>query len=484
MAKPSLVVSDDDAFAGSTNREVSWGLARASLLGSGDRRMEASSYLSDGYGLRVAIEARQAGWSQIGELAHVWQPGRLKGIQVPKNFGLPFLAAGQVFEAQPSARKFLSPDKTPELEARFVNHGTILLSCSGTVGRVTVAHHPHDGHIITHDLLRIDPTDADARGWIYAFMRTTSFRDMATSSHYGHMIKHLEPDHVNALPIVKISEPQQAQFADNFDRMLAYRDMAGKLTDEAYALYESAVGLGTPETVSEKTFAVSIREVMASKRLRLDSTHYAADVHEIKTAMSNSADRVDLLPDVTENVWWPGRFRRVFGDNGTPYVSADELFDLNPPITKLIHSSLVRKADDYAVKSGWLLMARSGQVYGLNGRVLLVSAKHEKYFVSEDIIRIIPNTQKISPGYLQAVLSHPTLGRPIVISHAYGTSIPHLEPGDLESVPIPRFKSKTETEIGKRMAQAAELRSDADQLEDAMGAEAESIVSAFMHADL
>src|SRR5207249_3777479 len=120
--------------------EPTWGVTQASVLGKGERRLEAETYLSDGYGLRTAIEARPNGRRSLQELARVWQPNRLKGIVVPAGSGTPFLAAGQVFEARPMPRKWLSLAKTPKAAERFVQSGTILVSCSGNVGRVTIAH--------------------------------------------------------------------------------------------------------------------------------------------------------------------------------------------------------------------------------------------------------------------------------------------------------------------------------------------------------
>lgn len=464
--------------------DIDWGLAKVSALRAGDRRMEASSYLSDGYGRRIAIQSRPTGWLPIGDVASVWQPSRLKGIIVPPEHGTPFLSAGQVFEAQPSARKFLALDKTPDAESRFVRHGTVLLSCSGTVGNVTVAHHPHDGHLVTHDLLRIDPTELRFRGWIYAYMRTAAFRSMATSAHYGHMIKHLEPEHVNALPIIDLEERLIDEFAGAFDEILGSRDQAGELVEEAYSLYERALAPGLSSSTDASTFSVPARTVFDSSRRRLDATHYSPTVRSIVSAMTASANVVERLPDVTERIWWPGRFKRAFGRTGTPYVSAEALFDLNPPIAKRIYASLVKNAADYYVEPGWLLMARSGQTYGLNGRVLMTSERHKEFFVSEDMIRIIPDTNRISAGYLHATLGHPTLGRPLVLSHAYGTSIPHLEPGDLAMLPIPRFDEKVEKSIGELMESAASLRSRAGQLEDVITDRAANIIEAFLHAEL
>lgn len=445
--------------------------------------MEASTYLSDGHGRRLAIEARPTGWNRIGEMARVWQPSRLKGITVPEETGAPFLSAGQVFEAQPQARKWLSLQKTPDAEDRFVDHGLILLSCSGTVGRVTMAHHPHDDHIITHDLLRIEPKVDGLQGWIYAFMRTTDFRAMATGAHYGHMIKHLEPAHVGALPIPSLDDRLLHEFEVAFRDVLDARDRAGVLRDEALELYSAAIAAPEDDTSSDEPFTIPARDLLRGRR-RLDAYHHNSVVRRVSRAMSESARTVELLPDVTKDIWWPNRFKRAFGEGGAPYVSAVELFDLNPPITKHIYAGLVANAHEYFVEPGWLLMARSGQIYGLNGRVVLASERHAEFFVSEDIIRIVPDQDRIRPGYLQAVLGHPFLGRPLVLRHAYGTSIPHLEPGDLSGVAVPRYAEDVETAIADRMEECASLTSHADKLEDEMTSRAEALIEQFLHAEV
>ena len=52
---------------------------------------------------------------------------------------------------------------------------------------------------------------------------------------------------------------------------------------------------------------------------------------------------------------------------------------------------------------------------------------------------------EIRPGYLLTALTHPTLGRPLVIRNAYGTSIPHLDPADVSDIPVVRFPTKWKT---------------------------------------
>jgi hypothetical protein len=460
--------------------EPTWGVTQASVLSQGERRLEAEMYLSDGYGLRTAIEARSGGWKPLKELALVWQPSRLKGIVVPRGSGTPFLAAGQVFEARPMPRKWLSPAKTPQATQRFVTAGTILVSCSGNVGRVTIAHRPHLNTLITHDLMRIEPRDSGLRGWLYAFFRTSTFHLIATGEHYGRVIKHLEVGHLNAQPVVMVDHQVAARFEKDVARIFSNRDDAHVLIEEAEALYSHALDLGGPAASLDTPFAVPAHSVF-DRRRRLDAFYHNPLVQQICDAQSRQAKAVRSLAELAERIWWPGRFKRVFGDNGTPYVSAEDLFDLNPVISKRVYTGLVENREDYFLRPEWLVLVRSGQTYGLNGSARLVGNRLTKFFVSEDLIRISAKADLIQPGYLLCALSHPLLGRPLVIRNAYGTSIPHLEPPDVGTIPVPRFDVKVEHEIADRVERAAQLQADADALEDQVTAEAEEIVRKFMH---
>ena len=53
------------------------GSISAHVLFAGDRRMEAETYLSSGYGIRTAIESKPSGWKPLSKLAEAWQPNRL-----------------------------------------------------------------------------------------------------------------------------------------------------------------------------------------------------------------------------------------------------------------------------------------------------------------------------------------------------------------------------------------------------------------------
>jgi len=90
----------------------------ASLVFSGDRRLEAENFLDDGFKVRTALETRPTGWARLHEISRVWQPGRLKGIQLGQDAGVPFMAATHIFDVRPVVRKWLSLDRTEDHASR------------------------------------------------------------------------------------------------------------------------------------------------------------------------------------------------------------------------------------------------------------------------------------------------------------------------------------------------------------------------------
>ena len=125
---------------------------RLSTILGGDTRLEASTYLRDGYGF-VRLANQCANHVRLGDLADIWQPSRLAGYTVPDGKGLPFLTAGQVFEDFPRVRKWLAAPFVPQADNRYVKQDWLLLTCSGVVGNITAVYPHHLSKIITHDLL-------------------------------------------------------------------------------------------------------------------------------------------------------------------------------------------------------------------------------------------------------------------------------------------------------------------------------------------
>lgn len=458
------------------SKQVPWATVPLSMVSTGLRRLEASTYLRDGFGLRQRLSQAPVGVQAMAELAEIWQPARLKGFTVTEGRGFPFLSAGQVFEAKPRVRKWLSAAMTSAPESRVVKADWLLLSCSGVVGRVTAVYPEHLEKIITHDLLRIVPKDRSLYGWLYAYLKTPTFMAIAGATEYGHMIKHLEAEHVLRMPVAMPRKSARDHVSKMAESALDLRRQSRVLQEQADACYAKTVNPEN-EVIEDDHIGVVRSSYIAGGRRRLEAQYHRPMAQQITELVHASATRgVERLDDLVHSIRLGARFKRFFGEKGTPYRSASELFDVNPPVQKRVLSALLADPDSYFLEPGTMVMACSGQTYGLLGRTMTLTENHAGTFGSHDLIRIVPDSARARAGYLQTVLNHPEYGRPLVIRHASGTSIPHLDPVDIREVPIPRFDPAVENEIADLAEEATALGAEADRLETEAVKEAEALV--------
>ncbi|MDX8440979.1 hypothetical protein [Mesorhizobium australafricanum] len=441
--------------------------------------MEAENFLASGFGTRLSIESKSSGWCRLYEKARTWQPSRLKGIQVSANFGTPFLAATQVFDVRPVPRKWLSLNRTSDYAERFVDQGTILVTCSGSVGRSTLAYSSIGGVLVSHDLLRIAAIDPRWRGWVYAYLRAPSVRGMMMAAQYGHIIKHLEIHHLDALPLI---EPSTTNTLDEcnkaFKQVIARRNAAQVKMAQAESAFQENFEEAT-EQYDEASFVRRASDCLFGNRRRFDAWSHNPQKVEIETQLRAGAVVWTSLREANCDVWLPNRFKRVPAEDGVALIDSSQIFEINPDYARRISASGISDKNNGYVKPGWLMMSRSGQVYGLLGSVVIATAQHEGKLVSDDVIRIATNGT-IAPGYLYVAMSHPGLGRPRTKSLAYGSSIPHIEVEDLKDFSVPRLAPEVEKRIAVLAEEAFALWSEADEAENLLAEIAEVEIERFL----
>jgi hypothetical protein len=351
----------------------------------------------------------------------------------------------------------VAPSKTRDLQQRFVEPGWLLVTCSGNIGDVIVTYRPHDGIVLSHDVLRMEIRDEQRRGYVYAFLRSKFGRGMLRSAKYGSIIKHLEPEHLQEVPIPGVPVSVQIDLATRVAQAFRLRDDAYQSTLDAEQRYGDLIADFV--TAMPPSFSVSLAAIAGGRR-RLDAYRYNPVAQSIEDVV-RSLGEPTTLGSVAQIVL-PNRFARIPLAGGMPYVDSEDIFKINPELTKHIRGTRVAfKA--YMVTAGQILVARSGQTYGLNGSVMLANQGHENKIISEDIIRVTP--RDIRPGYLALALGHPRLGRPLILRLAFGSSVPHIAPEDLATVPIARL-GDAEDALADSIERASALRMEADQLED------------------
>jgi hypothetical protein len=464
--------------------QTKWTSLASHLLWSGERRMEAENYLSNGYGLRLAIQSRAAGWQRFGQFARVWQPSRLRGIQVSVDFGVPFLAATQVFDVRPVPRKWLSLERTHESENRFAASRMIVITCSGVVGRATLAHAPHEKMLISHDLLRVAPKDDAQWGWLYAFLRSPQARSMMRGAQYGHIIKHLETSHLEALPVPVVNEKHALEFHKQAFEIFNLRNRAYRLSVRADERFECALSPLKVTDWGEDGYSVRASALFARRR-RLEGIFHNPGVAIIRRHLDKQGQGFSTVSDCGFNVWLPNRFKRIPAADGVELVDSSSVFEINPDFEKRVAETDFGDPYEGRVQAGWILMARSGQTYGLNGSVAFATVAFQDRVVSDDLIRIARKSKtSVRAGYVYVALSHPLLGRPLVKALAYGSSIPHIDVADLKAFEIVRLATREEASIADLAEEAASLRARADVQERALATAAGELIDQFVAGEM
>lgn len=457
--------------------EVTYRAVAVHALAVRERRFEAEVYLSEGSDVRAAIAASGAAVQPLGELARIWMPGRLKGIHVKREVGTPFLAATQVFDVFPIPRKWLAAEKPGDFESRFCKPGQVLVTRSGAVGRSTLVTDAHVGMVLSDDLLRVDPIAPEAHGWLYAYLRAPSVRAMATGARYGHIIKHLEEKHLAALPVPLLAAERLAGFNAKAQEVLRLRNACVAMTREADTLYESAFTKRPRVAGDDAAFTVKASAALAVGRRRMEASFHRPEVRATVKQLAAGALRMESLRAAGYEAWLPSRFKRVPAQDGVVLVDSADLTEVNPDLTKRIAEVKFGDVSNGRVEEGWILLARSGQTYGIIGTPVLAGADLLGKVVSDHVIRVRrTNDDAPLPGYVLTALSHPTLGRARVKALAYGSSIPEIEVEDLLDFAIPRLVARRESAIAVLAQEAAAARARADILERELASEADAVV--------
>jgi type I restriction enzyme S subunit len=195
---------------------------------------------------------------------------------------------------------------------------------------------------------------------------------------------------------------------------------------------------------------------------RLDCNPYMSGALEARDTLKRLAARKDKLRDVTLGMFDSGRESRNWVDDprfGVRYMgsSAITLADLSS--LPLISNKQVARNPKLLIKEGWSLITRSGTI----GRMAYVRREMAGLACSEDVLRVVPDPERIAPGYLYAFLSS-RYGVPLVVSGTYGAIIQHIEPEHIADLPVPRFDAQTEAAVAEKIDAAARARSEAVEL--------------------
>lgn len=430
-------------------------------------RLDPHPYVGGAMRLRKAViklphsrlETVTAGF-RGGIFTHLFSPKRT--YVNDRKHGVPFLGASSMLQADLSDLPLLSNRDAESRSYRSlkIRSGMTLISCSGSVGRVTYARADMDGMASAGDLLKVQPDpDKIPPGYLYAFLRSKVGSALVSGGTYGTIVQHLEREHVADIPVPRLGRRIEAATHELIERAAHLRSEASRLLFEATAELESAGNLPhlrmPPSPTPFDTSSVSSSALQA----RLDGFFHSHFHRDALTALSKTNTK--SLEGLSTGIVEPARFKRMPVQDeafGVPFFGTSALFWTEPLPNYFIARSM-RNLRDYLVDKRCLLIPRSGQLSGIIGSVVLPYGDIVGGAVSEDAIRVYFESEYDAGFAFVALTSE--YGRRQLKARAFGSSIPHLDVRHIGHVRVADPGPEGRKAIGTKGARAAQLRDEA-----------------------
>ncbi len=199
---------------------------------------------------------------------------------------------------------------------------------------------------------------------------------------------------------------------------------------------------------------------------RLDCNPYLSGAFEAKVLLEKLHAKKKPLHELTQGgmkgIYHAGREARNYVDDpkyGVPFLGSASILAADLSHLPLLSKKQVAANPLLTIKEGWTLISRSGTV----GRMAYVRPEMDGLACSEDVLRVVPNANKISAGFLYGYLSS-KFGVPIITAGTYGAVIQHIEPHQIAELPVPIAPESLQSKIHHLITLSAEKRTQANEL--------------------
>ena len=399
-------------------------------------RFDASFHLSEGLVVKRKIASSPYEMLKIKDVtSDIFYGNRAKRVYVSKkDHGIPFLSSSDILQADLDNVKLASKKYTPCIEQMMLKKGWILISRSGTIGNCAFANAKHTQKLASEHVIRLVPNNILRGGLVYAYLASKYGYSLLTQGTFGAVIQHIEPNFVASLPIPNFPDAIQNDVDNLIQESAKLREEAGDCLHEAETIMNNFIPLKFEKT-GFKTKSVSYSNIKDSLQLRIDPPALINNGVEVMDRLLSSMES-KKIGDLNVKVYRPGIFKRVYVENGFPYIKGGEVFFTNP-FRRCVYVSRTKTpfVDEMKLKEGQILIMCAGTVSV--GKVKLITKEYEdkNCIGSQDIIRLESEDDLFTKEYLFMYLQLPFV-YDYIISMKYGSVIERIEPFHIESIPI------------------------------------------------
>lgn len=419
-------------------------------------RLDPSLHLSEGLQVREELAKSPYGLITINDVSEKVFLGNIfsRVFVKDKSHGRTYLAASDTVLANIETGRFLSNKQAEKLKHLWLKKDWILVTCSGTLGNVTYTNSTFEDKIATHDLIRIVPNDKHIlKGVVYAFLAGKFGYYQITQSQFGGVVKHTNDKEVGRIVIPNFPDDFQKVVDDLIQESARLREKATEALNEATQMIEDSF----PSLTAMKTGSVKSSELFSSLGKRFEASFHKSIGKEYNDYIRDNY-RWKPLSEMA-NVSRPDLFKRCYVNNGYMFFGGSDIFLSTPKSNKYVSKTRTPNISSLIIKEGTILMPRSGTI----GDVAIATSQHAQKLASEDVIRISADNI-LRAGYLYAFLSS-SIGKALIQRYIFGSVIQHVEPHQLNHIPIPILDNELMNTISSHAISYKEKLGKAGELE-------------------
>lgn len=431
-------------------------------------RLDCNPYIQGGLEARIRLEKLTFRKERLADLTSGHQGGIYNGPQFVRSFvddpayGVPFLGTSSMLRADLSNLPLLKKKDaySPRLSYLKIEPGMILISCSGTIGRMVYARPDMEGMWSNQDILKVVPNiDRIPSGYLYAFLSSKYGVPLVTSGTYGAIIQHIEPGHILDLPVPRLSVVKEEEIDSLMNESASQAARYQELVSLATAKFFASIGL-TDITALEWNrpgadigFDVQLHDSNSLRALNYNP-RYEALKKQLRSVPWKPLGEICEAGTLTRG----GRFKRIDADPeySRRLIGQKHLFWLQPEGRWIAKTALDA---DVLVEPGTVLIAARGTLgeHELYSRAEFAWGPGVELAYSEDILRARADERIMPRGCLFAFLRSETAFR-MLRSISVGSKLQDHHHILRAQLPVPYPPGKVQQEIHNLVVEAYECR--------------------------
>lgn len=209
-----------------------WAIPLQDIYDNSDIRLDASHYNRQTAIAIQELENSKSSLKPLSELANVRLPGQFVRIWAEdKAYGLPYVNATDLMSLTgignfSGAPRYLSKETAVNMQELVIYEGWLLMTCSGTIGRVFYVPKRLDGWVATHDLIRIIPGPDIQVGFLHAYLSSPVAQKQVSGYTHGGQIDHVTHHQIGGVLVPILSKDKEDELHKRTLRALEQRESA------------------------------------------------------------------------------------------------------------------------------------------------------------------------------------------------------------------------------------------------------------------